>query len=304
MRISTAAASQSALMDLMKAQRESYEAREQLATGKKAADLKGYANAAETILTARAAQTRAEGFIDANQRLASRLEVQDLAYRELSDAASELRQTLTTIDGTALMNNVQAAFDKVVSALSTKFSGSFVFSGMRTDAAPITASTLAELQAALPDVSAVFQDASRRQSAQINGETVLDVNRTATEVVGDLMAVFERIADFNDGPNGPFNGPMTAAQQAFVETEIANVIDAFDTINDAMAENGSKQARIEASIRGHQERSDYLSTMIADLEDADMAEAATRLTQAQTAVEVSARTFASLSQVSLLPFLR
>jgi len=35
-----------------------------------------------------------------------------------------------------------------------------------------------------------------------------------------------------------------------------------------------------------------------------MAEAATRPTQAQTAVDVSARTFASLSQVSLLPFLR
>lgn len=304
MRISTAAASQSALMDLMKAQREAFDAREQLSTGKKSADLKGYANSAETIMTARAAQVRADGFIDANKRLASRLEVQDLAYRELSDAASELREALTTTEGTALMNNVQAAFDRVVSALSTKFAGSFVFSGVRTDAAPLNASTLAELQAAAPDVSAVFENADRRQTAQIDGETALDVNRTASEVVGDLMAVFERLADFDQGADGPFDGPMTAAQQAFVQTEITNVIDAFDTINDAMAENGSKQARIEASIRGHQERSDYLTQMIADLEDADMAEAATRLTQAQTAVEVSARTFASLSQVSLLPFLR
>jgi flagellar hook-associated protein 3 FlgL len=123
-------------------------------------------------------------------------------------------------------------------------------------------------------------------------------------VTAGLMGVFERLADFDQGPNGPFNGPMSAAQQAFVQTEIANVIDAFDTINDAMGENGSKQARIEASIRGHQARSDYLAEMIAGLEDADMAEAATRLTQAQTAVEVSAATFSSLSQVSLLPFLR
>ncbi|MCR9129522.1 MAG: flagellin [Alphaproteobacteria bacterium] len=304
MRISTAAASQSALMDLMKSQREAFDAREQLSSGKKAADLKGYANSAETIMTARAAQVRADGFIDANKRLTSRLEVQDLAYRELSDAASELRTALTTTEGTALMNDVRAAFDKVVSALSTKFAGSFVFSGVRTDSPPLNASTLAELQAAAPDVSAVFENADRRQTAQIDGETVLEVNRTASEVAGGLMAVFERLADFDQGPNGPFDGPMDATQQAYIQTEIANVIDAFDTINDAMAENGSKQARIEASIRGHQERSDYLTQMIADLEDADMAEAATRLTQAQTAVEVSARTFASLSQVSLLPFLR
>ncbi len=304
MRISTAAASQSALMDLMKSQREAFDAREQLSSGKKAADLKGYANSAETIMTARAAQVRADGFIDANKRLASRLEVQNLAYRELSDAASELRTALTTTEGTALMNDVRAAFDKVVSALSTKFAGAFVFSGVRTDSPPLNASTLAELQVAAPDVSAVFENADRRQTAQIDGETVLEVNRTASEVAGGLMAVFERLADFDQGPNGPFDGPMDATQQAYVQTEIANVIDAFDTINDAMAENGSKQARIEASIRGHQERSDYLTQMIADLEDADMAEAATRLTQAQTAVEVSARTFASLSQVSLLPFLR
>jgi len=304
MRISTAAASQSALMDLMRAQREAFEANQQLSTGKKAADLKGYANAAETILTARAAQTRADGFIDANQRLAARLEVQDLAYRELSDAASDLRQALTTNEGTGLMNNVQAAFDRVVSALSTKFAGSFVFSGVRTDTAPVNASTLADLQAAVPDVSAVFENAERRQTAQIDGETTLDVNRTASEVTAGLMGVFERLADFDQGPNGPFNGPMSAAQQTFVQAEIANVIDAFDTINDAMGENGSKQARIEASIRGHQARSDYLAEMIAGLEDADMAEAATRLTQAQTAVEVSAATFSSLSQVSLLPFLR
>lgn len=304
MRISTAAASQSALMDLMRAQRDSFEAREQLATGKKASDLKGYANSAETILTARATQTRAEGFISANQRLAARLEVQDLAYRELSDAASELRQTLTTTEGTALMNNVQAAFDKVVSALSTKFAGSYVFSGVRTDTAPVNVSTLAGLQAALPDTSAVFDNAQRRQTAQIDGETALEVNRTAQDVAGDLMAVFERLADFHAGPGGPFNGPMDEAQQTYIQTELTNVIAAFDTINEAMAENGSKQSRVESSIRGHQDRSDYLTTMIADLEDADMAEAATRLTQAQNAVEVSARTFSVLSQVSLLPYLR
>ncbi|XBQ16599.1 MAG: flagellin [Oceanicaulis sp.] len=304
MRISTQAAAQSALVDLMKAQREAYDAREQLSTGKKAPDLKGYANAAETIMTARAAKVRTDTFTAANERLANRLEVQDLAYRELSDAATELRTALTTADGTQLMSKVRESFDRVVGALSTKFSGSFVFSGVRTDAAPLNANTLADLQAAVPDVSAVFEDPGRRQTARIDEDTSIDVNRTAEEVVGGLMAVFERLADFHDGPDGPFDGPMTDAQQTYVRSEITNVIAAFETINDAMGENGSKQARIEATIQSHKDRADYLQEMIAGLEDADMAEAASRLTQAQTAVEVSARTFASLSQVSLLPFLR
>jgi len=303
MRISTQAASQSALLDLMKAQRDSFDAREQLATGKKALDLKGYGAASETILAGRAAQTRGESFVNANERLASRLEVQDLAYRELSDAVDELRTGLTTADATALMTTVRESFDRVVGALNTKFAGSFVFSGSRTDAAPITAESLADLQAAAPDTSAVFTDPGRRQSARIDEDTTIDVNRTAEEVGGEIMAVFERIADFNAGPDGPFDGPVTTAQQNFLRTEITNVIAAFETINAAMGENGTKQARIESTIQSHKDRNDYLTQMIAGIEDADMAEAATRFQQAQTAVDVSARTFASLSQVSLLPFL-
>lgn len=302
MRISTQAASQSALMDLMKAQRDSFQAREQLATGKKAPDLKGYAHTAETILTARSAQNRAETFVNANERLANRLQVQDLAYLEMSDAASQLRQALTTADGTALMVQVEEAFDRVVGALNTKFAGSFVFSGARTDALAVNAETLADLQAAVPDTSAVFTDPGRRQSARIDEDTVIDINRTAEEVAGGLMAVFERIADFNG--TEPFDGAITDTQQAFLRTEITNVISAFETINDAMGENGAKQARIDATILSHKDRSDYLTQMIAGVEDADMAEAASRFQQAQTAVDVSARTFASLSQVSLLPFLR
>jgi flagellar hook-associated protein 3 FlgL len=302
MRISTQAASQAALMDLMKAQRDSFDASEQVSTGKKAPDLKGYGNAAETILTARGAQIRTESFVSANQRLDNRLQVQDLAYRELSDAADQLRSALTTADGTALMTTVREAFDRTIGALGTKFAGGFVFSGARSDQAPVTAQTLADLQAAVPDTSAVFTDPARRQTARIDETTVIDVNRTAEEVVGGLMAAFERIADFND--TEPFDGPITASQQTYLQGEIQNVIAAFETINDAMGENGSKQARIEATIQSHRDRSDYLAEMIAGLEDADMAEAASRFQQAQVAVQVSASTFTTLSQVSLLPFLR
>lgn len=303
MRISTQAASQSALMDLMRAQREAFNAREQLATGRKAPDLKGYGNSAEAIISARSAQVRVDNYVSANTRLGNRLEVQDLAYRELSDSVSELRETLTTSDGTFLMNKVQESFDRAVIALNTRFNGSHVFAGVRTDAQPMTVSTIGQLQA-LADPMDAFNNASRRQSTQIDDNLAVDVNATASEVAGDLMGVFRRLADFNDGPDGPFNGPMTAAQQAFIQAEIANVIAAFERVNEAMGENGARQARVEASIRGHEARADYLTRMLADLEDADMAQAATRLTQAQTAVEVSAATFSILNQASLLPFLR
>ncbi|MBL4537911.1 MAG: hypothetical protein JKP96_04515 [Oceanicaulis sp.] len=303
MRISTQAASQAALMDLMRAQREAYDARDQLASGKKAPDLKGYANTAETIISARAAQQRSESFATSNSRIMNRLEIQDLAYQELSEAATDLRTALTTNDGSFMMDKVQEVFDQASAALNMRFNGSYVFGGVRTDALPFTADTIADLQAAAPDVSAMFDNAARRQTTMIEETITIDINSTASEVGTDLMASIERIADFNAGPDGPFDGQITENQQAFLETELANIIAAFDTINVAMAENGSRQKQVENATTGHEKRSDYLTIMVAGIEDADMAEAATRFQQAQTAVQVSAQTFSTLSQISLLNYL-
>ena len=303
MRISTQAAAQSALMDLMRAQRDSFDAREQLATGKKAPALKGFGHQAETILSARGALERSESFTTAAKRLQSRLDVQDLALNEMSDAVAELRTSLTTNDGTYLMTEVRESFERVVTALNTRFNGSYVFSGTRTDAAAFTGQTLADLQAA-PSIASLFGNSDRKQTAMIEEEVTVEVAPLAEDFAADVMAIFERIADFDAGPDGPFDGAVTPAQQAFLQTEIANAIAAFDEINDTMAKNGAMQERLEKSIEAQTERTDYLTLFLADLEDADMAEAATRFQQAQTAVDVSARTFATLSQVSLLPFLR
>ena len=221
----------------------------------------------------------------------------------MSDAVAELRTSLTTNDGTYLMTEVRESFERVVTALNTRFNGSYVFSGTRTDAAAFTGQTLADLQAA-PSIASLFGNSDRKQTAMIEEEVTVEVAPLAEDFAADVMAIFERIADFDAGPDGPFDGAVTPAQQAFLQTEIANAIAAFDEINDTMAKNGAMQERLEKSIEAQTERTDYLTLFLADLEDADMAEAATRFQQAQTAVDVSARTFATLSQVSLLPFLR
>ena len=58
-RVSTFAANQNALMDLMKAQKSLFDAQKQLTTGKLATDLKGVGHQAETLSATRAALQRA-----------------------------------------------------------------------------------------------------------------------------------------------------------------------------------------------------------------------------------------------------
>jgi flagellar hook-associated protein 3 FlgL len=71
-----------------------------------------------------------------------------------------------------------------------------------------------------------------------------------------------------------------------------------------IGENGAAQSTVETLTTSHADRQLFLKQMLSDLEDVDMAEAATRFQAAQTALDVSAKTFSSLSQVSLLQYLR
>lgn len=302
-RIATAAAAQTALLDLMRAQRTVFETQQQLATGKLTPDLKGAGHRAESISAAYGARDRADGYKFAAERVANKMEITATALDKLSDAATDLRVAMTTIDGTHIMSTAREAFERARDALATQYAGGYIFGGTRTDTIPINADSLDDLVAA-PAAADIFVNSSRRPVAKLDDEYTQEVGMLASEVGTDLMAAFKRLAEFDAGPDGPFDGPLTDAQQTYLQGEIANVLTAFERINDKVGENGALQSRVDSQIENQIQKSDYLTKLIGDLEDADLAKAATRFQQAQTAVDVAAQTFSVLSQVSLLPFLR
>lgn len=300
-RISTFGASQSALMDLMRAQRNIFDAQKQLTTGKKATDLKGVGHQAETLSATRSAIMRAKVYEEAGIRAASRLEAQDVALTRMTDAAGEVRLAVTSMDGDFLMQKLNDAFYQVKTALETKHAGAFIFGGTQSDQNPVTVNSLNDL-VALPAAADAFQNNQRRPEVQLDQNISVQVGMLADDVGGEIMASFKRIADQN--ALTPFSNPLSAAQQTFLQTEIQLIITAVDNLNGKQGVNGSGQANVETLTNSHKDRQIFLERMLGDLEDVDMAKAATSFQQAQTAVDVAARTFSSLSQVSLLPFLR
>ena len=302
-RISTYGASQSALLDLMRAQQSLFQAQQELSTGKKGADLKGVGYQAETIAASRGALSRSHAFEEAAVRSGIRLEAQNIALERLSDSVGELRSVMTSKNGDFIMQEVADAFYGAVNALNSQHLGAYMFGGTRDDAKPLTVSTLADL-AALPAVADAFQNNDLEPTVQVDQNTTVTVGRLASDIATDIMASFKRIAEFEAGPNGPFADPMTDAQQAFVVGELQNIVAAQDGIISVVGMNGVMQAQIESSQQSQKDRQDFLTGMISDIEDVDMAEAATRFQTAKNVLDVSAKTFASLTQVSLLTFLR
>jgi len=306
-RIATLQMNQSALAQLMRAQQQSFEANQQVATGKKAQDLKGYGVDAPVILAARGLQARTESYLQNLDVLRGQAEAQNLALEEAYGAAQSLRDVVGNViavdDGAILMNELERVLQSALSALNLEHGGQYLFGGVRADAEPVNIDSVAELVAA-PTVDDIFDNADRARVARLDEGHVAETAPLASDAARELFASIKRIAEFDAGPNGPFGGDLTDAQRAFLTGELQNIDAAMDEVGRAVSRNGVFQNRLEETAGRLAAERDRLTGFVSRLEDVDMAEAVSRLQQSQLAVEASARAFATLSRTSLLDFLR
>ncbi|PHR60040.1 MAG: hypothetical protein COA47_08300 [Robiginitomaculum sp.] len=306
-RISTTQANLSALNHLLRNQTDLVEAQSQVASGKKATDLKGLVKELGTINAARAVISRSISAVERIKELEPRLSIQDAALGQISSAADQIRQSLIGSigldDGLNLMQELDSAFGQITGALNQKFNGRSIFGGTKVDAEPFTAQTLDDVGSAAA-VSDLFQNSSVKPVSRIDDGLTVETGFLADDVATDIMTIIKAIKDFNDGAGGPFTDTIDATQRAFIETQLAAIAPVLDALNQVQGKNGLLQKQLETTQAREEDRQILLTGVVGDLEDADLAEAASRLQQAQTAVEASARTFNILSNVSLLNFIR
>ena len=305
-RVATGNNYSSVLGDLMRAQVRQAEANAQVSSGKTASDLKGFAKQAETLLATRSIQTKVDGFLTQGKILTSRLESQDLALNQTADAARGARQAiaeaLATGRGEALMSELSSWFSSAADSLNAKFGGRYLFAGGQVDSPPVTADSMADLTTQ-PTVAAFFNNDNLVPTNQLDESTTIQSGFLADQLGGDLFDAFRQVQDYVD-VNGTFTGQLSAAQTTFLQ----GMLDDFDAAGvgrtDAAARNGLTQNRVDKTMATQTDRQSMLEGMVGGITDDDMAQAISRLQQAQTTVQASAQVFSTLSQSSLLELLR
>jgi len=306
-RISTTQANLSTLNNLLRNQARLVDAQNQVATGKKSTTLKGLVRELGTLNAARAVSIRSQSTVDRIKELEPKLAVQDTALGQMTDAADKLRQSLIgslgSDNGLIVMQDLQSAFDQLGTALNQKYAGRSLFAGTRTDIEPFTAKTLDDVAAAAT-VDDLFQNSDVRQVSRIDDGEAVQTGILASDIATGLLSVIKAVKDFNDGAGGPFAANMDNTQREFIRTQLAALSPILDAMNQIQGQNGLLQNKVETARVLEEDRQVLMTSLIGDLQDADLAEAASRLQQAQTAVEASARTFSILQNVSLLNFLR
>lgn len=305
-RVASYSHSQSLVQGMIRNQADVYKAQQQVNTGKKAQDYKGLAPQASTVVTARAAMTRVQAYKETAGEISQTLAMIDLQTGAMLDAAESLKQSV--LDALALGNGqgfeeiLDSNFKMIVSALNTKIGNSYLFGGGQTGEKPFTVASLADL-AALADVSDAFANDDTRASVRLTDTFTMQYGVLADEVAGPIMEVIRALKQFHDGPMGPINGDLTPDQVTFLEGKLAEIDSAVQGMRAIQTANGLRQSQMKDVNEQLTQQVDYFELFVSDIEDVNMAEAISRLTADQAALEVSYRVVSLISQLSLAKYI-
>jgi len=305
-RVSTVGNYSSILANLMAAQQRQTDAGTVVSTQKNGTDLKDYSRSAEILTAMRSNESRVSGYLEQNQRVADKLETQDFALGQFSDSISATReaiaQALASGRGDTLMLELEGNLRTGVQSLNTRYGGKYLFAGGQIDTQPVSVNAMSDLQSPAV-VSSFFHNDEFVTQAKVDDATTVSTGLLADDIGTDMLTAYQSIADFNAGANGPFNGELTDAQRTFLEGLLSTWDGLHSDAVDVAARNGMVQARVEGVATDLTKRRDSLQGMMGDITDANMAEAATRLSQAQLSVQAAAQVFSVLKESSLLNLL-
>jgi len=305
-RISSAQIPASSLADLSKAQQALVEAGRQSSAQTKAHDLKGYGREAQTLVSAQRLVSRTQGFLATSRELTTRMQIQDVALGRAAEVVTNLKQALFQNvgleSGEGVRSQLEEAFAVLKDTMNTNLGGRYLFGGVLNDRAPITATSLSNL-AANPLTSSIEQGASAQTMRVEEGRTV-QAGLVADDVISQAMASIKRLAEVDEGVDGPFSGALTPNQKTAIQNELSALSDAFDHILAQQSENGRLMKEVDSASDRQTSQLDALNGAIGGIVNVDLAEVAVRLNQAQFAYEASAGVFNVLRNMSLLNALK
>ncbi|WP_296600834.1 flagellin [Phenylobacterium sp.] len=295
------------LANLLVAQKNQMEAGNQVATQKNGSNLKDYAKSSEILTAMKSVQTRLGVYQDQNKVLTDKLDTQNTAITRVADAAQSVRQLFSEALASGrvdtLVEDVEGQLRNAVEAMNARYGGKYLFAGGQVDTRPVTVTTLSDLTAG-PPISSFFQNDTFKVTAKLDESTTVTTGILADDMGTAMMQAFQAFQQFNQGGSGPFNGQLTQAQQTFLEGQLASWDAVRQDVTQTAAYNGVNQKRLETIADDLKGRQNSLAGMIGDITDADMAQAAANLQQAQLSVQSAAYVFQTLQQSSLINLLK
>ena len=308
-RVATAAQSSYFLNQLQSAGSALDKVQEQIASGKNANTYAGFGDKTQVLTATIAANARNAAYTNATKFAVTQTDLQDTQLTSLGSLTALLKKAVSDAvannDATGLMTQAQSIFDQAAAILNTKdANGDYIYSGGKTDVAPLAVGSLAALQAA-PSTASAFANGSLKKSVQVADGVSVTYGVTASDAATGLMQALKDIATFDAGSSGNFNAAssLSAAQNTFLTGAIAQTTTVNINLNAVTAANGYVSNRLTDAQTQQTSMNTLYKGFVSDIQDTNMANAATQLSLNQTQLQAAIQVTAGLHQLSLLNYL-
>ncbi|RZI71701.1 MAG: hypothetical protein EOP38_31210, partial [Rubrivivax sp.] len=236
-------------------------------------------------------------------------DLQDTQLSGLADLATRLKKAVSDAvsnnDATTLMTQARSIFEQASAILNSKdANGDYIYAGGKTDTAPVTVSTLADLQA-LPSLAGAFANGDLKKSVQVADGVTVSYGLAASDVGTGLMQALKDIAAFDAGGSGNLDAAtsLSAAQNNFLSGAIGTLTGTATDLNAVSAANGYVSNRLTDSQSQQASMTTLYKGFVSGIQDTNMAQAATQLSLNQTQLQASLAVTSTLHQLSLLNYL-
>lgn len=280
---------------------------EQIASGKNATTYAGFGDQTQVLTATISVNARNAAYATATKFAVTQTDLQDTQLTGLADLAARLKKAVSDAvsnnDGKTLMAQVESIFDQASAILNSKdANGAYIYSGGKTDTAPVTVDSLAALQA-LPAVSDAFANGDLKKSVQVGDGVTVSYGIAASDIGTDLMQMLKDIAGFNASTPFDSTDNLTGPQGDFLTGAIATMTNVADGLNAATAANGYVANRLTDAQTQQTAMTTLYKGFVSNIQDTNMAQAATQLSLNQTQLQAALQVTAGLHQLSLLNFM-
>lgn len=278
----------------------------QIASTKVADTLQGFGGASSRILSASSMRAATDSRASVINQIEARFGVQASALGQISNATQALaltiREAISANDGRGVATELELAFNSIVGALNETWNGQPMFAGERQSGAPVKIASLTELVTTTATED-LFDESSRHQVLDLGEGAPIKLASKASELSTGLFDTLRQLKNLLDSSGGTLGSPLTAANTAALQGITGDLDTHAKNFVTEEGRTGQLQKRFEEDRLRLEARSDLLTKEIGDQTDADLAEVSIRLNTLLTQYEAAAKTFAELSQLSLLKYL-
>lgn len=239
---------------------------------------------------------RLEAYSGAADAAAYRLGIADSALSDIINQLTSAQTTALSARGSAqtqaqrdaASHELLAIRDALMGDINTQFQGTYIFSGSQVTTAPfaLSGSTISAYQGDSNETHIEIAN-GRRAAISFDGSSVFQGS--------DSTHILDALTDLATA--------LSASDQTAIEAGVDAISRAFDRATNAQANVGNDLRSIDdARLRTASERTGAISRL-ANVEDADLAAAATKLSQADTAYRAALASVATIGRVSLMDYL-